>query len=336
MRRLSSQSIGIAVLVVTMAGGTAAAQECRPGLPANPVAIPRSIVGVVLDSANHPIENANVGMRKPRREARSGANGRFQLSDLDPGTYEVAVRRLGYETTVAKYVVADSGGVARFCLVPEARGLAPMITSVARTGLAGIVGDSTYKAVADAEVRAVGENRVARTDSTGSFYLPLKPGTYAIWVVKPGFDRQTLSVTIPRDSGRQVAVWLGSPRPDKNRLAANLDSMRDRLLRANSMYASLASSEQIARFNTDLASAAQALSKGGRVHDVCEAVIDGGPMTLPLYMIDKNDVAMMEIYLPRVKRGGASSIMGGGTRAPTSVGAVSSDCTAKVYVWMKP
>lgn len=336
MRRLSSQSIGIAVLVLTLCGGTAAAQQCRPGLPPNPVAIPRSIVGVVLDSANHPIENANVGMRKPRREARSGANGRFQLSDLDPGTYEVAVRRLGYETTVAMYVVADSGGVARFCLVPEARGLAPMITSVSRSGLAGIVGDSTYKALGDAEVRAVGENRYTETDSTGSFYLPLKPGTYAILVTKRGFDRQTLSVTIPRDSGRQIAVWLGSPRPDKNRFYANLDDMRGRLLRANPMYATLASSEQIARFSTDLAGAAQALSKGGRVHDDCEAVIDGGPMTLPLYMIDKNDVAMMEVYLPRMHRGGSSSIMAGATRAPTSVGGTNSQCTATVYVWMKP
>jgi hypothetical protein len=337
MRRLTQSAARIAVIAATLAGGRAMAQQCKPGLPANPPAIRRSIVGIVLDSANRPIENANVGIRIPRREARSGTNGQFTLQDLEPGSYEVAVRRLGYETTVARYVVADSGGVARFCLVSEARSLAPMISSVSRSGLSGIVGDSTYKAITGAEVRAVGENRMTQTDSTGSFYLPLKPGTYAIWVIKKGFDRQTLSVTIPPDSGRQVAVWLGPPRPDKNRFASNLEDMRGRLLRANPMYASLVSSETIARFSTDLAGVAQAQSKGGQVTDDCEAVIDGGPMTLPLYMIDKGDVAMMEVYLPRMARRAPSSIMAGGTRAPTSVGARSGGrCTAQVYVWMKP
>lgn len=337
MRRLTQSTARIAMLVGTLAGGRAMAQQCKPGLPANPPAIRRSMVGIVLDSANRPIENANVAIRKPRREARSGTNGQFTLQDLEPGIYEVAVRRLGYETTLARYLVADSGGVARFCLVPEARGLAPMITSVSRSGLAGIVGDSTYKALAGAEIRAVGENRVTETDSTGSFYLPLKPGTYAIWVIKPGFARQTLSVTIPPDSGRQVAVWLGSPPPDKNRLASNMEDMRGRLLRATPMYSALVSSETIARFSTDLAGVAQAESKGGRVTDDCEAVIDGGPLTLPLYMIDKGDVAMMEVYLPRQARGTQTSIMSGATRAPTSVGARSGGrCTAKVFLWMKP
>lgn len=337
MRRLIQSTGRIAVLVGTLTAGQAMAQQCKPGLPDNPKAIARSIVGIVLDSANHPIENANVGIRKPRRETRSGTNGQFTLGDLEPGTYEVAVRRLGYETTLARYVVADSGGVARFCLVSEARTLAPIISSVSRSGLAGIVGDSTYKALAGAEVRAVGENRVTETDSTGSFYLPLKPGTYAIWVIKKGFDRQTLSVTIPPDSGRQVAVWLGSPRPDKNRFASNMAAMQGRLLNSSPMYASLVSSETIARFSTDLAGVAQAESKGGRVTDDCEAVIDGGPLTLPLYMVDKADVAMMEVYLPRQTRNAQTSIMSGVTRAPTSVGARSGGhCTAKVYVWMKP
>jgi hypothetical protein len=246
------------------------------------------------------------------------------------------VRRLGFEITVAQYLVADSGGVARFCLVPEARGLAPMITSARRSGLAGVVGDSAYKALAGAEVRAVGENRVTQTDSTGNFYLPLKPGTYAIWVSKPGFDRQTLSVTIPPDSGRQVAVWLGSPRPDKNRRTFYQEELRGRLLRANSLYASIVSSEKIGLYSVDLARVAQAESKGGRIRDDCEAVIDGGPTTLPLYMIDKNDVAMMEVYVNRGRRGGATSILSGSTRPPTSVGMSNPQCTATVYVWFKP
>jgi len=329
-------TLGPSALLTTAMAATAAAQQCKPGPPINPPAVQRAIVGVVLDTANHPIENANVGMRKPRREARTSTNGRFQLSDLAPGTYEVTVRRLGYETTVANYIVADSGGVARFCLVPEARGLAPMITSASRSGLAGIVGDSTYKPVAGAEIRALGANASTLSDATGSFYLPLKPGTYAVWVSKAGFDRQTLSVTIPPDSGRQVAVWLGSPRPDKNRYASNLEDMRGRILRANPMYSSLVSSEKIGLYSTDLAGVAQAESKGGRVHDDCEAVIDGGPMTLPLYMIDKADVAMMEVYIPRSKRGGATSIISSGTRAPTSVGNLGGKCTATIFVWMKP
>jgi hypothetical protein len=334
----SRQSIKTVVVLVTLAGARAAAQ-CTPGGPANPPAVQRAIVGIVLDTAHHALDNVSVVVKKPRRQARTGADGRFKLPDLDPGTYELTVHRLGYEITVASYVVTDTGGVARFCMIPEARGLAAMVTSAKRGGLGGIVGDSTYKMLPGAKVYAVSAGQYATTDSAGGFYLPLKPGTYAVQVSKEGFGKQILSVTVPRDSGRQVAVWLTSPSPYAKRLAVSLEEMRGRLIRANSQYASLVSSEEIAKFTTDLAGVAQTKSKGP-IADDCEAVIDGGPASLPLYMIDKSDVALMEVYLPRMKRGGATSILSGSTRAPTSVGGGLGPTWCRpgtrVYVWMKP
>lgn len=46
------------------------AAQCIPGGPANPPAIKRALVGLVLDRANRPIENATVVIRSPRRQPR--------------------------------------------------------------------------------------------------------------------------------------------------------------------------------------------------------------------------------------------------------------------------
>src|SRR4051812_13985483 len=264
MLRSKRPTLGMAAFLVALVAGQAAAQ-CTPGGPVNPPAVRRAIVGVVLDTTHHALDNVSIGVKAPRRQAKTGPDGRFQLADLDTGTYELTVHRLGYEITVASYIVSDTGGVARFCLIPEARGLAAMITSAKRGGLGGVIGDSTYKVLPGANVYAVSAGQYATTDSAGGFYMPLKPGTYAIQVSKEGFGKQVLSVTVPRDSGRQIAVWLTSPSPYAERMAASLDEMRDRLVRANSQYSSLMSSEEIAKFSTDLAGAAQTKAKG-QVH----------------------------------------------------------------------
>src|SRR5207253_2357831 len=97
-----------------------------------------------------------VGIVKPRRQAKTNSQGRFVLTDLDTGTYQISVYRIGYETAVQSYVVTDTGGIARFCLIPEPRELPTMIASAKRLGLSGVIGDSTYKAIQGAEVSVVG------------------------------------------------------------------------------------------------------------------------------------------------------------------------------------
>jgi hypothetical protein len=308
--------------------------QCTPGGPPNPSALRGSIVGIVMDTAHDPIEGATVFIRNPNRSARTNAAGLFRIDSLLAGTYELTVRRIGHDIAVQSYTVTDTGGIARFCLIPDPRGLAPMITAVKRGGLGGVVGDSTYKTIPGVEIRAVAGGARAITDSAGGFYLPLKPGTYALMVKKEGFGSQLISVTVPSDSGRQIAIWLSSPPKNARRIAAAIeDSMKFRLMFARAASSKLLSSEDIMKNPSDILLTVQAAAVT-RVSQWCEAVIDGGPYKIPLYAIDKSEIAVMEVYNGKAPRGGATSIEPRGTM-PTTAGS-SDDCNVRVYVWLKP
>lgn len=347
--RVTRKSSLLTIAFIVSAGMAAPARaQCTPGGPASPPFARGAIVGVVMDTAHRVLEDVDVITRDPMRRVKSDVRGRFQIADVKAGTIEVTVRKIGYEIAIQSIAVTDSGGVARFCLIPEPRALPAVISSVARGGIGGVVGDSTYNMVAGAEVRAIAGGEHAITDSAGGFFLDLKSGTYALTVKKEGFGTQVVSVTIPKDSGRQIAVWLASPPRNPIHLAQALEDMHTRILLAkqgspfdapgspNRMR--LISSEQIAKVNGDLAAALGAYAGKPFHPNLCEAVIDGGPYTLPLGMIDKSEVAFAEVYLEKEARGGVTSIPDGrksttGMNAPM-MGQVKAPCG--VFVWMKP
>jgi hypothetical protein len=326
-------------LALSIADGALA--QCTPGGAPNPSAQRRAIVGTVMDTSHQVLENVTVGITKPRRQAKTNAQGRFTLADLDTGTYQISVYKIGYETAMQSYVVTDTGGVARFCLIPEPRELPIMVASAKRLGLSGVIGDSNYKAVEGAEVRVVGAGQHVLTDSAGLFHLPLPKGTYPVWISKPGYARQLVSVTIPADSGRDIAVWLGSAPPNANAIAARIDEMRTRILWARPNRSALVSAEQIARSGAPLNGILLAQAKAPVKHD-CEAHIDGTDFTLPLDMIDKEDVLMMEIYLTGTPRNAPRSIGTAGTAGGKAInvgtpssGPPSGGGCGTIWVWLK-
>jgi hypothetical protein len=325
--RLSSQAKrGICTAALTIAGAVPArtAAQCAPGGPPEPAAVSKSIAGIVLDRTNHPLENVDVIVRVPRRIAKTRPDGRFLIQPLDTGVYEVTFRKIGYQIFSWEFVVTDSGGVARVCLANEVRILPPSISAVSAGGLSGIIADSMMKPLSGAEVRAMGAGEHAITDSAGAFYMDLHRGTYALMISKPGYARQLVSVTIPKDSGRQITAFLGSPQRNANRLAANLDDMRQRIAWANPSTSGLMSNEDLLNTSADLRGAAQRLARAGMADD-CPAIIDGGPYVLPLSIIDKRDVAMMEAYAIMTPR-----------RRGMPSRPVNTPCPVRIYVWMKP
>src|SRR5689334_18890432 len=64
--------------------------------PAPPTAGPRTLVGVVSDTAGVPIDSAEIFISALKRRVMSAADGRFRFDDIKPGTYDVSARRLGY------------------------------------------------------------------------------------------------------------------------------------------------------------------------------------------------------------------------------------------------
>lgn len=332
-RAINTRALSLATAAL-LAANVAHAQ-CTPGGPPSPAPVKGAIVGIVMDTAHRVIEGVDVIIKDPRRNVRTDANGRFVITDLVRGENELTVRRLGYEIAVQKIAVTDSGGVARFCLIPEPRGLPAVITSVPRGGLSGVIGDSTYNVLPGAEVKAVAGGAAAITDSAGGFYLPLKKGTYAVMVKKAGFGSQLLSVTIPNDSGRKIAVWLSSPPRNARRIAAAIeDSMKFRLMMARPSRARLLSSEDLTRNSGDLTRVVQAAAIA-RVSDNCEAVVDGGPFVLPLYAIDKSEIAAVEVYAIPPARNTVTSLPSRG-KASARSSETPTDCNVRVYVWLKP
>ena len=65
-----------------------------------------SVHGVVLDSAGHPIRDADIGVAALRRLTKSDVEGRFALAKLPAGEVIVSVRHIGYAPmTITKLVV---------------------------------------------------------------------------------------------------------------------------------------------------------------------------------------------------------------------------------------
>lgn len=334
--------IVVVLVAVELSGAAALAAQCTPGGPPNPIAVSRAIVGTVTDTAHRALENVAVVIGNPRRQARTNAQGRFTLPNLDPGTYEVRVRRIGYVSEAQSFVVTDSGRVARFCLIPEPRALPAVVASAKRLGLSGIIGDSNYKALEGAEVRVVGAGMHVLTDSAGAFHLPVPKGTYPVWVSKPGYARRLVSVTIPGDSGREVAVWLGSPPRNANAIAEQVGLMRERILWASPTRSALVSAEQLAGSEASLTAILGARAKAA-IKDACEANVVGSSFTrLPLYMIDKAEIQMVEVYLQGSPRNGPTSMSPGGTQGGKSItvgrqssGPPRGNQCGTIYVWLK-
>lgn len=320
--------LGLIALLST-AMSSAAVSQCLPGGPPNPAAVKRAITGIVLDSANNVLENATVfildsahnvlevstpRVARPRREVRTNAQGIFQITDLEPATYRLTVRRIGYDIAVQSYIVTDSGGVARFCLLPDIQNLPTVITSVPRGGITGVVGDTALSLINGAEVRVLGVNMSAVSDSAGGFFLPVKPGDYTLSVRKKGYGPQIVAVKVPKDSGRKIVVWLGSPPRNPNSYALAIEGMRQRILTTPSFLYHRVTSEELAlsALNVDQLVRMKAQTI---VRDDCEASIVGMGFTLPLYMLDKDDLAMLEVVSPRMTGAGS-----GQPRGVTSIG----------------
>jgi hypothetical protein len=65
--------------------------------------------GVVVDSAGLPVAQADIGILAVHQLARSDDEGRFGFTKLPLGELVVSIRRLGYEPTTARVVIAPEG-----------------------------------------------------------------------------------------------------------------------------------------------------------------------------------------------------------------------------------
>jgi hypothetical protein len=301
---------------------------------APPPAGPKTLVGIVSDTAGNPVDSVEVFITAVKRRTMSGPNGAFRFDDLKSETYDVSTRRLGYLPQLRKVKVGDEGGTTAFSLVPYMRGLPPVVSSSSRGGLSGVIGDTAYNIVSGAQISVMASDRRTVSDSTGSFFLDLKPGKYMVRVNRSGFASRLVSVTIPNDSGRRMVVWLSpSSRGESAREEWAIENLNARLVRRNPVWSTIYSREDINKMGMTDAAQLATIGARKRVDDNCPAIIDGGPTTAPIWAFAASDIETMETYTPKPASYAPTSIMGRGIQPRAR--AESDDCPVTVYLWLR-
>ena len=265
---------------------------------------PRKLVGVVRDTSNVPIDSAEISIPSLQRRAYTKLDGSFAFANIKPGKYEVRTRKLGYAPQIREMTVADSGGTGAFSLVPLPYVLRPVVTTTARGGLSGVVGDTAFNALAGAQVRVLSKDAFTTTDSLGQFYIPIDPGSYLVRVQQKGFADRLVSVIVPADSGQRIRVTLAPPtRPLTLREVHNMDDLNSRLTWRNHAQTRVFTHAELVDMKIEwiydavmIGYHAIHVGQPGYLDKDCAAMVNGGPDYTEIGKLTVDDVETVEIY----------------------------------------
>ncbi len=303
------------------------AQQTAP----TPSPAPRTIVGVVTDTAGKRIDSVDVFISRLRRRTTSDSAGEFRFADIEQDVYLVGARRIGFYPQSRTVPVGPEGGAVSFELLPMARGLPPVVTAASRGGLSGMVSDTALAPVAEAEVIVLSAGLATVTDSTGSFFLEAKPGRYMVQVNRRGYRSSLVSVNVPKDSGRRVQVWLThSARAMPVRQAVALFDLKMMLNRRVGGRYRMFTREDIMRSGKNDVVELTQQATVRRVDDNCMALINGGPLRDPLWLFNASDIEAMEVYENPPPRRRTTSITGS-----RPIQGPSLDACPTVFVWLR-
>lgn len=321
LQRVAAIAVAVALWAVAQPDALLAQQP--PALPpvviegrAPPAAGPRTITGIVVDTADVPVDSIEIFITALQRRAFTDVNGAFRFADVRPGTYELRARRLGFAPQIRRVTVdRQQGATTKFMLLRISHALPAVVSSTTRGGLSGVVGDTAFNAIPGAAVRVLASDRRTVSDSEGAFFLDVKPGKYMVEVTRPGFSRRLLSLTVPYDSGRRVVVWMTRGASGNRDYVVTRDLV-ERLMtrRATSAFYTR---EDIGRFQFQWLKELVVSGSGMPVSDDCEATVDGVWRT-PVYSLTVEELESVEVYppgtLPSLNEGRISR-----TRPPTSI-----------------
>jgi hypothetical protein len=214
------------------------------------------------------------------------------------------------------------------------------------------VKDVSGKPVPGARVRVLGVGLQTMTDSAGAFWLPAPPGSHLVAAGKATFAEKLAGVTIPRDSGRSVTIWLRPAASMLNRQAFNVEDLRERLAWGMKTSQALWTRERLDNEGIEwIYDVVQLMwRRGGHVTDinrVCAVVVDGGPATASLVGLTIDDVESVEVYnsdpstsatvsaaRPRSRNGRGGEFVQPNNTLPARKQNAGKTCMA-VYVWLR-
>ncbi len=286
-----------------------------------------AIVGVVHDRAGRPVENAEIVVGTTELHATSDSTGYFHVENVDPGRYPVIARRVGYAPRTVDVTVGDQGAVVDFVLVVLPPRLAEVMTSAVRGGVSGVVQDSSHHPLDHVDIRVMGAGVDVATDSAGAFFAPVHAGHFVLRLQRDGFAPRLVSVTIPPDSGREVAIGMApTTRALTARQSSALFDMGERLVRRGPRSKLFTREDLVSMDVKDVDRIAGQVV----VHPVdrsCYAVVDGG-FSVPIWTLDATDLEMLEVYP------GNDPSQSNFQRSPTPRRAPASTCPI-IYAWSR-
>jgi len=262
----------------------------------------RALAGVARDTFATPIDSVEITIPDLKRRAITHDDGKFRFDQVAPGKYDVRARKIGYAPQVVSVTVDADGGVGMFELLQLQRALPPVIVSASRGGIGGVVGDTSYHAIAGAVVRVAGQGAVVATDSSGYFHFDVGPGQYFLTIKDEGFKEKVVSVRVPPDSGRRVSIFLEPAGATAAREYWNIDDFNERMGKVSKTQASIYAGEQLIDMGIEWVSdvvqggLTRVSSKTMLVDKDCVAIVNGGPTTVQLKQLTIDDVATVEIY----------------------------------------
>ncbi len=259
------------------------------------------IRGTVVDETGRAVANADVLFAKRAVRVRAGEDGVFRVLDLEPGKYTFEIRRIGYKPQSAKVTLRDSLVAVRVVLERLPFSLPSVVTVANRGGLSGVIADTGYRPLAAVKVQVNGMQLQTETDSAGKFFLGVKPGHYMVVLRRDGFARQMVSVTVPPDTGRQIAAWMIPAKRDPDpRQGAMLFDQNQRLMAAAPASSRFFTREDFEKLGTTDLRQLASLASGSNADMNCPVMENGDPKrTLPLWAVDPQDLEFLEVYFVR-------------------------------------
>jgi hypothetical protein len=330
-----------------------------PGMisTATPLPGPKIMIGVVRDTAGNVIPGAEIIIPGYARKLYSDGEGTFRFDDVPRGKHKMRARKIGYAPQIREFTLGDEGGIAEFELLPIARALPTMVTSVDRLGISGVVGDTAFEGIPAAAVRLMANGKEASTDSLGSFYIPAEPGKYMLRISKPGFMDKVVSVTVPRDSGRRITAWLQPRIRMPVREAHNIDDLQSRLAWTKPSDALYFTHDDLVKLGIEWVYDAVQMAWSRDIRPPrkekysrdCMVVVNGGPSIADLSFLTADEVESVEVYVNGAAARGTPGTVSLGPRG-RSVAKASDTysnldryaiengariCPRAVYVWLR-
>lgn len=286
----------------------------------------------VLDEAGAPVTDAQVEVNPGSRRALSGDDGGLLFTQLKPGAYTIAVRRIGYQPLTIKVdVTAGATAAPAITLVAIPRVLDSIRVFEKANGLryTGTVLNERSAPIEGAIVMVPGKAREIRTDAAGHFSVEgFGPGTVLARVRKLGYAPQLHSLQMVNskvDSIRLKPLPQGLKPVEINAQSGfGKDTFAykelDQRMRWKNEQSYVVSREEFDKQGgTDLANAIRYSVTGGRyggtlshpMPDGC--VIINGDRALkdwPLTAFFADEVEAVEVYPPKSDASGTLEVRG--------------------------